>query len=108
MNSRLLSKLYIDQVSQATKDDFPQVTIKDVLNLPMPLADRTRHDRMVSLVEQMLAAKKQLQVARSDKDQTFYTNKCHALDRQIDTLVYELYELTDDEVALVEASGTSK
>ena len=58
---------------------------------------------MVSLVEQMLAAKKQLQLARSDKDKDFYTNKCAALDRQIDRLVYELYELTAEEIALVEA-----
>ncbi len=49
-------------------------------------------------------AKKQLQLARTDRDQTFYTNKCHALDRQIDKLVYELYELTPEEIALVEAS----
>ncbi len=57
---------------------------------------------MVSLVEGILAAKKQLQSARSDKDKDFYTNKCHAVDRQIDALVYELYELTAEEIALVE------
>jgi hypothetical protein len=59
---------------------------------------------MVALVEGVLAAKKHLQLARSDKDQTFYTNKCHALDRQIDALVYELYNLTPEEIALVETS----
>ncbi len=68
-------------------------------------ADRARHDKVVSLVEGMLAAKKQLQLARTDRDKDFYTNKCHALDRQIDALVYELYELTDDEIALVEAGA---
>ncbi|MGB7923751.1 MAG: hypothetical protein WCF57_10955 [Pyrinomonadaceae bacterium] len=66
-------------------------------------ADRARHDRMVNLVEQMLAAKRGLQAARSDSDRKFYENKCAALDRQIDALVYELYELTPDEIALVEA-----
>ena len=58
---------------------------------------------MVSLVEAMLYAKQQLQTARSDRDKHFYENKCAALDRQIDELVYELYELTPDEIALVEA-----
>ncbi len=58
---------------------------------------------MCALVEAMLAAKKQLQLARTDRDKDFYTNKCHALDRQIDALVYELYELTPEEIALVEA-----
>jgi len=32
-------------------------------------------------------------------------NKCHALDRQIDALVYELYELTPEEIALVETGA---
>jgi len=67
-------------------------------------ADRARHDKMVSLVEGMLAAKLQLQLARTDRDKDFYTNKCHALDRQIDALVYELYELTPAEIALVEGT----
>ncbi len=43
-----------------------------------------------------------LQTARSDRDRDHYESKCAALDRQIDELVYELYELTDDEIAIVE------
>ena len=43
-----------------------------------------------------------LQTARTDRDRHFYESKCAALDRQIDHLVYKLYELTDDEIALVE------
>ncbi len=38
LNSKLVSQLYIEAVSQATKDDFPQVTITDLLNLPLPFA----------------------------------------------------------------------
>ena len=59
---------------------------------------------MVNLVEQMLAAKRSLQLSRTDRDKHFYENKCAALDRQIDELVYELYELTTDEIATVENS----
>ncbi len=54
----------------------------------------------------MLEARKQLAAARSEGDQNFYESKCATLDRQIDNLVYELYELTDDEIAIVE--GQSK
>ena len=36
---------------------------------------------MVELVEQMLAAKKQLAGTQSDKDKDFYTNRCDDLDR---------------------------
>ena len=31
--------------------------------------------------------------------------KCATLDRQIDNLVYELYDLTPDEIAIVEGAG---
>jgi adenine-specific DNA-methyltransferase len=58
--------------------------------------------RMVSLVEQMLAAKRHLQTARADSDRNHYESKCAALDRQIDNLVDELYELTPEEIAIVE------
>jgi hypothetical protein len=65
-------------------------------------ADRARHDEMVSLVTQRLAAQLRLAGAQSDQDRDFYENKCAALDRQIDALVYELYGLTGDEIKIVE------
>jgi hypothetical protein len=69
-------------------------------------ADKGQHDNLVSLVEQMMAAKPQLARAQSDKDKDFYENKCAALDRQIDALVYELYDLTPDEIKIVEGINT--
>ena len=53
-------------------------------------------------VEAMLEAKKQLAKAKTDKDKAYYENKCAALDRQIDRLVYQLYGLTEEEVQIVE------
>lgn len=70
-------------------------------------AEKAAHDRMVSLVEQMLDAKKHLQAARTDKDKTFYQDRCNALDRQIDKLVYDLYALTPDEIKIVENKNIS-
>ena len=60
---------------------------------------------MVQLVDQMLEAKKHLAVARSEGDKNFYESKCATLDRQIDSLVYELYELTPEEIAIVEGQN---
>ena len=104
LNSRLISYLYINQVTQATKDDFPQVTIKDMTTLPFPslLQDKARHDRMVSLVEQMLSLNKQFQTAKTDHEKTSLQRQIEFTDRQIDQLVYELYGLTEDEIKIVE------
>ena len=44
----------------------------------------------------MLEAKKQLAAAHTERDPIFYDSKCATLDRQIDHLVYELYDLTPE------------
>ncbi len=59
---------------------------------------------MVTLVDAMLAAKCALQSARTDRDRNHLAAKCANLDRQIDALVYQLYNLTDEEIALVEGN----
>jgi len=67
-------------------------------------ADKARHDRMVSLVERMLALHKQAAEARTDQEKAVAQRQIELIDRQIDRLVYELYDLTDDEIAIVEGA----
>ena len=66
--------------------------------------EKAAHDRMVELVEQMLAAKKALAAAQTDKDSTFYERFCSSLDAQIDALVYDLYDLSEDERTIIKSS----
>lgn len=80
-------------------DSFPIRTINF-----SDATDKARHDCLVQLVEQMLEAKRELAQARADRDRSYYENKCAALDRQIDRLDDELYDLTDEEIAIGEAS----
>jgi hypothetical protein len=53
----------------------------------------------------MLEAKKQLQKAKTDRDKTYYERKCDALDKQIDSEVYKLYNLTEEEIKIVEGKA---
>lgn len=69
---------------------------------PVPDLGPHSHD-LEKLAEQMMTAKKQVAAAATDKDRTYYENKCAALDGQIDRLVYGLYGLTEDEIAIIEA-----
>jgi adenine-specific DNA-methyltransferase len=106
-NSRLLNFYYLNFL-KSTKKVFSEIQARQIEQLPLPLLnkkDEVRHDRIVALVEVMLAAKRQLQQARTDSDRNHYENKCAALDRQIDNLVYELYGLTPEEIAIVEGKG---
>ena len=43
--------------------------------------------------------------ARTPQDQTALERQIEATDRQIDALVYELYGLTEEEIAIVEGRG---
>jgi hypothetical protein len=65
-------------------------------------ADKARHDRMVQLVESMLALHKHKAAAATQAMQDQIQRQIAAMDRQIDVLVYELYGLTPDEIAVVE------
>ena len=58
---------------------------------------------MVRLVEQMLALNKQLAEAKTGHEQTLIQRQIDATDKQIDKLVYELYGLTEEEIAIVES-----
>ncbi len=68
-------------------------------------ADKARHDKMVSLVEQMLDLHKKLAKATIPHEKQMIQRQIDATDRQIDALVYELYELTEEEIKIVEGNG---
>ena len=65
-------------------------------------ADVARHERMVALVERMLALHKELAAATIPDDKALYQRQIESTDRQIDALVYELYGLTKEEIGIVE------
>ena len=58
----------------------------------------------MELVETMLALYRQLPAARTAHDNTLIQRQIDATDRQIDRLVYELYGLSDAEIAIVEGA----
>jgi hypothetical protein len=58
---------------------------------------------MVQLVESMMALYKHKAAAKTQADQELYQRQIEATDREIDRLVYELYGLTPDEIATVQA-----
>ena len=72
---------------------------------PYDPADVPQHDRMVTLVTQMLDLNKKLQDARLEQEKTMLSRQIEATDGAIDKLVYELYGLTEEEIAIVEGSA---
>jgi len=56
-------------------------------------------------VDKMLALMPKLRAAPSDSEKATLQNAVTATDQQIDQLVFELYALTPEEIALVESAG---
>ena len=107
LNSKLISwYVYSFIVAKAIRTihfDTPlteKIMIPDIdLNEP---TNKQSHDKIVSLVDQMLESKKQLQTSKTDKDKTYWERKCEQLDHAIDSEVYKLYNLTPEEIKIVE------
>ncbi len=68
------------------------------------LSDNRSYQNIVNYVSQILAAKKQLQQAKTESDKNYLERKCKTLDKQIDELVYQLYGLSEEEIKIVEGS----
>ena len=109
LNSRLL-EWFIRQTATRMQGGYYSFESRFIRHLPIRVidlsnpADKTRHDRMVALVESMLVLNKQLAAVNTGHEKTALQRQIDATDRQIDQLVYELYGLTEDEISIVEAA----
>ncbi len=65
-------------------------------------ADKSRHDRLVGLVDKLLVLMLKLRAAKTESEKTVLQNAATATDQQIDALVHDLYGLTVDEINLVQ------
>jgi len=68
-------------------------------------SDKAAHDRLVGLVEQMLALHQSLAAAKTPPEKTALERQITATDTQIDRLVYDLYDLGADEIKIVEGAA---
>ncbi len=110
MNSRLMDFVY-SLINPEKDEALAEVKKQHVEQLPIrPIdfsnaTDKAKHDKMVSLVEQMLDLHKQLATAKTPDGQTRLRRQIDATDRLIDRLVYELYGLTEEDIKIVEGSA---
>lgn len=65
-------------------------------------SERAQHDKLVSLVDNMLELQKKYHKARMEPDKELYERQIKVVDARIDRLVYDLYGLTEEEIKVVE------
>jgi hypothetical protein len=107
LNSKLLTYRYRSigkQTGGGSFEYFPN----GVGKLPIPVldlsvsADKAKHDYIVSLVDKMLELKQKEAAESNQQLKTMITRQIEGADKAIDAAVYKLYNLTDDEIMVVE------
>jgi hypothetical protein len=107
LNSKLLF-WRLRSISNKFRGGWITCTKQYVETLPIHLikysnvSEKTHHDRIVKLVDRVIELHKSLDDTWLDYERTAIKRQIEATDRQIDELVYELYGLTQEEIALVE------
>ena len=86
LNSSLISFLYVSRSTAATKDDYRQVTLTGLRELPIVFPDTTSTERELA----------RLVAARESQG-----GNVEELDRLIDEIVYELYGVTEEEQSAI-------
>ena len=107
-NSRITSWIGGITLPNFGKNIFPKLNPKDVKNLPVPRidlnnpTDKSNHDKIVSLIDSMLTMQKQLSTSNSVAQTSIIQRQIDTTDTEIDRLIYELYRLTEEEIAIAE------
>jgi len=107
LNSALMN-CYYRLISLEAGRALAQTDIETLDKLPIRTIDfdnpdyKAKHNKMVQLVDRMLDLHKKLTAAKIPVDKTRIQRQIDTTDKQIDRLVYELYGLTEEEIAIVE------
>ena len=107
LNSRLLYWV-LDKISNRFRGGWITCTKQYVGTLPIRCinfsrkGEKSRHDRIVNLVETILGLHPQLAACQIASDKTLMQRQIDSIERQIDQGVYELYGLTEAEIKIIE------
>ncbi len=106
INSTLMIYLYQRIVPEKAKL-FAEIKKVNLAKLPIRTInfddseDIARHDQMVALVIQMLDFNERLILSKIPQTREVLKRKIESIDKQIDNIVYGLYNLTNEEIKLV-------
>ena len=107
INSKVSKYFWIKKNSDE-KNLFPKIKKEAILSIPIPIIDLTKksdkeiHDKLVNLVDNMIEINKKLHSEKNPDVVTMLRRQVGAIDGEIDRLVYGLYQLTEEDIKVVE------
>lgn len=93
LNSKIATFYHFNHSPKSTKGSFPKILVQDVKEFPLPNVSQENADKIKKIVNEILRLKKNNNLVDTN-----------SLEHRIDLIVYKLYGLTDDEIAIIENS----
>ena len=104
LNSKLIGWYFRKRFQISDDDTFPQIMIRDILQFPIPkIETKTLQTEIIKYVDQLLQLNKDLQTETLPGKIDQLKSRIEYVEEKINQLVYELYELTSEEIKLIEA-----
>lgn len=107
LNSKLINFYYVKNFTNASTLTV-NISKTFLEKIPLPLIDLNNkedkevNDKIVTLVDNIIALNKNLSVEKNPNSITMLNRQINAVDKQIDSLVYKLYNLDDEEIKIIE------
>jgi hypothetical protein len=98
LNSKLFSYIQVGLNTSGQRDDFPAFSLKDFRNFRIPYISPKNQNPFIRFVNKVLILTKDNNYLNNPTKQA----KVKEYEDQIDQMIYQLYELNDDEIKIVE------
>lgn len=95
LNSKLATFFHFNHSPKATKGAFPKILVQDIKDFPIPDISKEINEKLEHLANEIISRKEIDPAADVAKEE-----------REIDRIVYHIYDLTYDEVLIVDSQTT--
>lgn len=90
LNSKLMQNIW-KEIYPEQKDVFPRLKKEQLVEIPIPIVSFEQQKQITEIVDQILVEKRKNPNADTSESE-----------REIDRLVYKLYNLTDEEIGVID------
>ena len=101
LNSHLIKYFWKNTYSD-NKMLFPKIKGYQLKEVPIKAISLEEQKPLIQLVDQMLEVHRQLEIAKFENDKKFLQQRIDILDSQINSTIYSLYGLSEEEIKIVE------
>jgi hypothetical protein len=104
LNSTLIGWYFRKKFQISDDDTFPQIMIRDILQFPVPELTGGYEKTLNLHVDSILKLNQELKSAKLQSNAVLIKQHIEHSEEKINQLVYELYDLKEEEIKMIEAS----